>query len=111
MAADVAVQETIIPVAVVVAMVFLAAATTVVFGLFCYSSSVAAIIMIVAVVVAMVFSAAITTIAVTGLSGLSCFPASVAEIIMDAANSGSVGGVKTAHFKCLLLEYLTISII
>ena len=99
MAADVAVQETIIPVAVVVAMVFLAVATIVVFGLFCYSSSVAAIIMIVAVVVAMVFSAAITTIAVTGLSGLSCFPASVAEIIMDAASSGSVGGVKTALFN------------
>ena len=64
-----------------------------------------------AMAVAMDFSAAITTIAVTGLSGLSCFPASVAEIIMDAANSGSVGGVKTAHFKCLLLEYLTFSII
>ena len=91
MAADVAVQETIIPVAVVVAMVFLAAATTVVFGLFCYFSSVAAMTMAAAMAVAMDFSAAITTIAVTGLSGLSCFPASVAEIIMDAANSGSVG--------------------
>lgn len=111
MAADVAVQETIIPVAVVVAMVFLAAATTVVFGLFCYFSSVAAMTMAAAMAVAMDFSAAITTIAVTGLSGLSCFPASVAEIIMDAANSGSVGGVKTAHFKCFLLEYLTFSII
>ena len=88
MAADVAVQETIIPVAVVVAMVFLAAATTVVFGLFCYFSSVAAMTMAAAMAVAMDFSAAITTIAVTGLSGLSCFPASVAEIIMDAANSG-----------------------
>lgn len=111
MAADVAVQETIIPVAVVVAMAFSVAATTVVFGLFCYFSSVAAMTMAAAMAVAMDFSAAITTIAVTGLSGLSCFPASVAEIIMDAANSGSVGGVKTAHFKCLLLEYLTFSII
>ena len=45
MAADVAVQETIIPVAVVVAMVFLAAATTVVFGLSCYPASVAETIM------------------------------------------------------------------
>lgn len=55
MAADVAVQETIIRVAVVVAMAFSAAATIVVFGLFCYFSSVAAIIMIVAVVAEMAF--------------------------------------------------------
>ena len=98
MAADVAVQETIIPVAVVVAMVFLAVATIVVFGLFCYSSSVAAIIMIVAVVVVMVFSVAITTIAVTGLFGLSCFPASVAETIMDAASFQCSGRCKNRPF-------------
>ena len=98
MAADVAVQETIIPVAVVVAMVFLAAATTVVFGLFCYFSSVAAMTMAAAMAVAMDFSAAITTIAVTGLSGLSCFPASVAETIMDAASFQCSGRCKNRPF-------------
>ena len=98
MAADVAVQETIIPVAVVVAMVFLAAATTVVFGLFCYFSSVAAMTMAAAMAVAMDFSAAITTIAVTGLSGLSCFPASVAETIMDAASFQRSGRCKNRPF-------------
>lgn len=98
MAADVAVQETIIPVAVVVAMVFLAAATTVVFGLFCYFSSVAAMTMAAAMAVAMDFSAAITTIAVTGLFGLSCFPASVAETIMDAASFQCSGRCKNRPF-------------
>lgn len=98
MAADVAVQETIIPVAVVVAMVFLAAATTVVFGLFCYFSSVAAMTMAAAMVVVMVFSVAITTIAVTGLFGLSCFPASVAETIMDAASFQCSGRCKNRPF-------------
>lgn len=98
MAADVAVQETIIPVAVVVAMAFSVAATIVVSGLSYCFSSVAAIIMIVAVVVVMVFSAAITTIAVTGLSGLSCFPASVAETIMDAASFQYSGRCKNRPF-------------
>lgn len=98
MAADVAVQETIIPVAVVVAMAFSVAATIVVFGLSYCFSSVAAIIMIVAVVAAMVFSAAITTIAVTGLSGLSCFPASVAETITDAASFQYSGRCKNRPF-------------
>lgn len=108
MAADVAVQETIIPVAVVMAIPFLVVITTAVSGLFYCFSSVAAAITIVAV--AMVFSAATIIIAVIGLSGLSFSPASVAAI-MAAANIGTVGGVTAAHFKRLLLEYLPISII
>ena len=106
MAADVAVQETIIP--VVAAIPFSVVATTAASGLFYYFCSVVAITMIVAV--AMVFSAATTIIAVNGLSGLSFSPASVVAITA-AANVGTLGGVKAAHFKCPLLEYLIISII
>lgn len=101
----------------VVATVCLAATTIAVFGLLSYCSSSAVITMTVVAVVAMVCWAAITMAAAIGLSGLSCSPASVAittaaDATMAAANlSKNTGGVKAAHFKRLLLEYLRFSII
>lgn len=91
MAVDAAVQETIIPAAMVVAIPFLVVVTTVVFGSFCCFYSVAVTTTIVAAATA--FSAETTTIAVTGSSGLSLSPASVAEITA-ANNSVILGGEK-----------------